>query len=221
MQGPNSHSSHGSHRAKHLSLTSRAAAAALLFFLSPALFAQQAQQAQQTQQIPPPSQLALCVTCHGPQGNSQIPQIPSLAGQPQVFLENQMVLIREGLRDIAQMKGLFDKMNDAELVVLARYFADQTPAATAVAANPVNVQSVQRGKALSQKLLCGTCHLPDYSGRAQIPRLAGQHEVFLLNSMKQFRDHAGAGRDTIMSATLFGVKDGELADLAHYFAHFK
>ncbi len=205
-------------RASDFSLTNRAATAALFFCLS---FGAQSQQAPQVRQPPPPSQLALCATCHGPQGNSQIPQIPSLAGQPQVFLENQMVLIREGLRDIAPMKGLLDKMQDAELVTLAIYFSAQTPALTAAAAHPVNTQRLQRGKDLAQKMLCGTCHLPDFSGRAQIPRLAGQHEAFLLDSMKQFRDHAGPGRDTLMSAALFGVKDAELADLAHFFAHFK
>ena len=80
-----------SHKTSNFSYPSRAlAAVALLFFLVPA-------QAQQ------PPQLALCIACHGPQGNSQIPLTPSLAGQPKLFLENQLVLIREGLRDIAQM----------------------------------------------------------------------------------------------------------------------
>lgn len=51
-----------------------------------------------------------------------------------------------------------------------------------------------------------------------MPRLAGQHEAYLQYSLKQFRDHAGPGRDTIMSATLLGLADADLADLAHYLA---
>jgi hypothetical protein len=39
--------------------------------------------------------------------------------------------------------------------------------------------------------------------------------------MKHFRDHPGPGRDTIMAASLHGMKDGELADMAHYLAHFR
>ncbi len=70
-------------------------------------------------------------------------------------------------------------------------------------------------------MLCATCHLPDYAGRQQIPRLAGQQEEFLLYAMKQFRDHSGLGRDTIMAASLYGLKDGDLADLAHFLANFK
>lgn len=51
-----------------------------------------------------------------------------------------------------------------------------------------------------------------------MPRLAGQNEPYLLYALKQFRDHAGPGRDTIMSGTLTGMADRELEDLAHYFA---
>ena len=41
-----------------------------------------------------------------PAGNSLVPSIPSIAGQPKVFLENQLVLIREGLRDVPAMKAV-------------------------------------------------------------------------------------------------------------------
>lgn len=195
------------HKQSTFTSTSRAlAAVALLFFLCPA-------QAQQ------PLKLDLCIACHGPQGNSQSSQFPSLAGQPKVFIENQLVLIREGLRDIPQMKGLLDGMKDADLTILANYFSAQTP--IRAAAGPVNHETYQRGKDIARNMLCGTCHLPDYSGRQQIPRLAGQHEAFLLFAMKQFRDHAGPGRDTIMSASLYGLKDADLADLAHFLSNFK
>lgn len=173
-----------------------------------------------TTQAQQPPQLELCVACHGPRGNSQIPQFPSLAGQPKLFLENQMVIIREGLRDIPQMKGLLNGMKDADIVVLAAYFSSQTPVRPA-AMSPLNAETYQRGQTLAQQMLCGTCHLPDYNGRQQIPRLAGQQETFLFDAMKQLRDHAGPGRDTIMSASLYGLKDEHLTDLAHFLAHFK
>ncbi len=194
-------------KSSNFSRTSRALAAAALLFFLPATQAQQ------------PQQLELCAACHGSQGNSPNSLIPSLAGQPKVFLENQMVLIREGLRDIPQMKGLLDGVKDADLIALASYFSSQTPIRAAV--GPVNSETYLRGKVIARNMLCGTCHLPDYTGRQQIPRLAGQQEDFLLFSMKQFRDHAGPGRDTIMSASLYGLKDADLADLAHFLANFK
>lgn len=191
---------------------SRALAAAALLFLSlPA-------SAQTSPSALVPAQVPLCNACHGPNGNSQIPLTPSLAGQPKVFIENQLVLIREGVRDIPQMKGLLDALKDPELVALATYFAAQAPAKPT---GTVNKETFDRGQALAGKMHCGSCHLPDYSGRQQMPRLAGQNEAFLAYSMKQFRDHAGLGRDTVMSASLFGLKDNDLADLAHYLANFK
>ena len=186
---------------------SRALAAAALLFFAPLTPAQQSER------------LAQCAACHGAQGVSAIPQFPSLAGQPRVFLENQMVLIREGLRDIAAMKGTLDGLKDADLVQLARHFEALPPPPPSTA--PVNAERLQRGKDLARAALCGTCHLPDYRGQQQIPRLAGQQENFLLDTMKQFRDHAGPGRDTLMSAALRGINDEQIADLAHYFARLK
>lgn len=175
-------------------------------------------QSQQPAQ-PQATRLPVCIACHGPQGNSQLPDTPSLAGQPRLFIENQLVLIREGLREVPQMKGLLDGMTDAEIVQLASYFAAQQP--KSAAAGTPDAARYRRGEEIAARGHCGSCHLPDYSGRQQIPRLAGQHERFLLFSMKQFRDHPGPGRDTIMAASLYGLKDQDLADLAHYLAHLR
>lgn len=188
---------------------SRALAAAALLFL---LAVGQGALAQQ------PQQLNLCVACHGPQGNSSNPQIPSLAGQPRIFMENQLVLIREGLRDIPPMKGVLNGLTDTDLTVLASYFAAQTPLPPV---NAVDSARFERGKVLARSMLCGTCHLPDYKGREQIPRLAGQHEPFLRLVMQEYRDHPGPGRDTVMTNALYGLKDEHLDDLAHFLANFR
>jgi cytochrome c553 len=46
------------------------------------------------------AKLAVCAACHGPDGNSVMDGVPSLAGQPKVFLENNLILIREGIRNV-------------------------------------------------------------------------------------------------------------------------
>ena len=53
-----------------------------------------------------------------------------------------------------------------------------------------------------------------------MPRLAGQHEEYLVVTMKMYRDNPQPGRDTAMSAVLRGLQDTDLANLAHHFAHF-
>ena len=41
--------------------------------------------------------LQTCAACHGKDGNSSIPGTPSIAAQPRIFLENYLVLTREGI----------------------------------------------------------------------------------------------------------------------------
>lgn len=164
---------------------------------------------------PAPAGAVACAACHGADGNSTLAGSPSLAAQPRLFLENQLVLIREGMRDVPAMKGLLDGVPDAKLVELARHFS-ALPAHNA--RGSVDPARATRGATIADQALCGSCHLPDYAGRDQVPRLAGQREDYLLATLRMFRTGAMPGRDTIMSAALLGLADADLVDLAHYFA---
>jgi cytochrome c553 len=159
--------------------------------------------------------MPLCGACHGADGNSTMPGTPSLAGQPKLFLENQLVVIREGLREIPAMKGLLDKVKDEDFTALAKIYSE-LPAKSSTSV--VDDAKTKRGADLAKQGLCGNCHLPDFSGREQMPRLAAQREDFLLANMKQFRDGTTTGRDTLMAAILRGLNDAQLSDLAHYFS---
>ncbi|MBC7941378.1 MAG: c-type cytochrome [Chitinophagaceae bacterium] len=164
---------------------------------------------------PAPALLANCATCHGVDGNATVAAFPSLAAQPKVFLETQLVLIREGLRDIPGMADVMKGMSDDTISALATHYAAQ-PAR--VQPGPLRPELFRAGQAVARQALCGTCHLPDFAGQQQVPRLAGQNEAYLLQTMKQLRDSPGPGRDTIMAATLHGMQDGDLEALAHHLA---
>ena len=157
-----------------------------------------------------------CAACHGPDGNSVRPGVPSIAGQPQLFIENQLVLIREGLRPSPQMLPFVKDLSDEAIVALARHFSSLPM--KAAANGPTDATLMAQGAALVQKHRCGSCHLPDFSGRNQIPRLAGQREDYLAPVLREFRDHPRPGGDTIMAAALYGVSDAEIRALAHYLA---
>ena len=166
----------------------------------------------------PPAKLALCGACHGANGNSALALSPSLAGQPKVFLENTLILIREGLRQIAPMQGLLNGVSDAEIVALADHYSRQ-PAVAQV--TPRDEVAFRRGEAIASRALCGTCHLPSYAGQQQMPRLAAQREDYLVQSMREFRDNKAQGRDTMMNGVLRGFSDRDIADMAHYFAQLR
>ena len=164
------------------------------------------------------AKLQVCGACHGPDGNSKIAGTPSLAGQPKTFLENQLVMIREGMRDIPSMKGQLDGVNDATIIALAKFYANSPAVSQAGERNPA---LFEKGQVISKEALCGTCHLPNYVGRDQMPRIAAQREDYLLYSMRQFRSNQAIGRDTIMAASLYGMSDDDLKAIAHYLSQLK
>ena len=168
---------------------------------------------------PLPERAKVCGTCHGTDGISATAGVPSLAGQQKVFLENQLVLIREGLRGTEVMQKLMHGVSDRDIVAIAAHYSKAAPRPVAVGkADPA---LVKRAQELSAKLRCGECHLPDYRGQNQVPRIAGQREEYLFESMKAFRDQPKPGTDTIMSAAVHGVGDADLKALAHFLARQK
>jgi cytochrome c553 len=158
--------------------------------------------------------LPLCATCHGPDGNSANPQIPSIAAQPRLFLENQLILFREELRKSEQMAPVVKGMKDPEVIRLAEHFSRQP--AKVMEAGAADKALTRRGARRAKELRCGICHLSDFRGQNQIPRLAGQREAYLEAQMLAYRDGKRTGGDTIMAATLYGVTDADIKALAHF-----
>lgn len=75
------------------------------------------------------------------------------------------------------------------------------------------------GKEKATKV-CAACHGTDgNSAAATFPRLAGQHEAYLLHALQAYR--SGGRNNEIMKAQVAGLSPGEMADLAAYFASQK
>ena len=157
-----------------------------------------------------------CGACHGTPERAALPGTPYLAGQQRDFLELQMFLFREGLRDAPQMAGALKGITDVELVDMAIYFARQT--APRNNSTP-DAKLHARGAAIAKSMGCGSCHLRDYRGQRQVPRLINQREDYLVASMKDYRDNKRTGTDTSMNAVLYQVPDSDIQALAHYLAH--
>ena len=158
--------------------------------------------------------LPLCAACHGDDGNSVNPEVPSIAGQPQLFLENQLILFREELLRSDAMQTVVKGLKDADIVRLARHFS-KLPARGMESGEP-EAALMKQGAGKASELRCGTCHLPDFGGQKQMPRLAGQRERYLANEMRAYRDGKRSGGDTIMAAALYGVSDADITALAHF-----
>jgi cytochrome c553 len=168
--------------------------------------------------MPLEERIEQCATCHGADGNSETETIPSLAGQPEMFLTNQLVLIREGVRPVAAMAPFVDGLTDADIIALAEHFSALPPSASD---EPVNPALVERGAELGQRLRCHSCHGADLAGHEQIPRLAKQRIDYLFQALQEFRDGERRSADTLMTATVAGVSDADLRALAHYVASWQ
>jgi cytochrome c553 len=164
---------------------------------------------------PPAEKLQLCGTCHGEKGNSTMERTPSLAGQPELFLTNQLILFRERLRKSEAMEPFVKGMPDSEIVALAQHYsklpAEPTP-------EPVDAGLAARGAALAKAMHCGSCHLPDLAGREQMPRLAGQRIDYMIDTLIAYREGKRYGVDTSMNGAMYGVSDQDVRALAHFAA---
>ena len=159
---------------------------------------------------------APCLACHGTPEREPLPGTPALAGQLEDFLVLQMVLLREGLREVPLMEGTLKGLSDPDLFDIAAYFFAQKPLQNRAKANP---ELHAQGARLSQAMGCGSCHLRDYSGQKQVPRLANQREDYLAASMRAYRDDKRVGPDTSMNGILYRMPDADIQALAHYLAH--
>ena len=74
------------------------------------------------------------------------------------------------------------------------------------------------GKAKSA--VCAGCHGPDGNSMAPtFPKLAGQHEAYIIDSLKQYR--SGARNNAMMKPMVAALTDEDIANLAAFYASQK
>ena len=64
-----------------------------------------------------------CAVCHGPQGLSMQPNVPHLAGQPEIYLVEQLRNYRSGKRTHEVMGVIAKPLSDQDIENLAQWYA--------------------------------------------------------------------------------------------------
>lgn len=137
--------------------------------------------------------VAVCGACHGPDGNSPLPNFPKLAGQGERYLLKQLVDIKEGARVVPEMTGMLDPLSEQDLADIAAYYSGN--AATMGVADPALVErgeALYRGGNMEVGLpACTGCHSPTGQGNdpAGYPQLAGQHAQYTAKQLTDFREN--------------------------------
>lgn len=149
-----------------------------------------------------------CESCHGKNGNSVMPGIPSLAGQQPLYFIAATQAYLTGIRDIETMEQSLRGLSRTDIEKLALYYASQVPAAHTA---PVEGDP-EAGKILSAQ--CGGCHGGGgVSHDASTPSLAGQDPLYLANAAKAYRGHVR--HHDVMFAE---KSDEDIANIAAYYA---
>jgi len=64
-----------------------------------------------------------CAVCHGEYGISLLPNAPNLAGQPEIYLAEQLKAYRSGKRSSEVMSVVAKPLTDADIADLSAWFA--------------------------------------------------------------------------------------------------
>lgn len=168
---------------------------------------------------PVAERLAPCLACHGASGQSSTPEVPSLGGQPAFYLLAQLIMFREHMRAVEPMTTMLKGVSDNDLRVMADEIARLPPPQPN--ATPAEPERAERARALIQRNRCNICHLSDFRGIENVPRLAGQREEYLLKSLRGYKDNSRRGYDTQMADVAEPLADADFVELAYYFTRAK
>ena len=160
-----------------------------------------------------------CAGCHGDNGISQMENIPSLAGQPDQFIQWQLVYFRAGSRKNEQMQPIVEQLNNEDIRNLGAYFASLTPPPSPADDNP---DLSAKGKQAAVGRRCASCHTDNFAGTKAVARLTGQREEYLLKALRDYKSgqRVGGGQ-AAMADVAYPLSDEEIEALAHYLAYFK
>lgn len=154
---------------------------------------------------------ATCDACHGPNGNSFGPAIPSIAGMNDLYLTDAMMQYKSGERPSTIMGRIAKGYTDDELKAIAKHFASQkTMRQLSQEADP---KLVEMGQKITRDL-CEGCHEKDGYAAEDYPYLAGQMMPYLRNNLMDF--HSGLrsiDNNPVMSAKEKRKKKNKLKDM--------
>ena len=132
----------------------------------------------------------VCAACHGADGNSVTPMFPKLAGQQPDYLAKQLNEYISGKRKNDTMTPMVASIKSDDVAGLASYFAGQKPNA-GVVEDPKLLDAGKKlyedGNTQSGVPACMGCHMPKGEGNERYPRLAGQHSVYAVQQMADFK----------------------------------
>jgi cytochrome c553 len=157
-----------------------------------------------------------CAACHGPEGNSTIPLYPILAGQSWRYTYVQLKDFKEGRRTDPIMSPIASTLSRDDMIALGNYFAAQKPKPIDFKPDPARVAA---GRKISDAVLCPMCHLGEFKGQNEIPRVAGQWPEYTKKQLYDFKARRRTNDGGNMTSVASTLSDEDIENLAHYAAN--
>jgi cytochrome c553 len=154
-----------------------------------------------------------CALCHGKNGISEQPLVPSIGGQWNDYVVLALYQFRAGHRPSETMAQFAKPLSDSDLGNLAAYYSKLQPWAPS---RRSSAEAVAAGPPLAQQRHCVQCHAPGLAGQQGVPRIAGQKIDYVTAQLQGFRAGTRGDIDGNMTSAVQGLTDAEIAILADY-----
>lgn len=167
---------------------------------------------------------AMCVACHGVDGNSLVSMYPKLAGQSANYTAKQLADFKSGERKDPIMVGMVAALSEQDMNDLAAYFAVQTPTAGTGEPSAVGHKLYFGGDVNKGITACVACHGVTGKGMAQagFPALASQNADYLKKQIESFRDGSrGNDKNNMMRNIAIKLSDSDIDELVKYMSSLK
>ena len=165
-----------------------------------------------------------CAVCHGARGESSSPVFPRLAGQHAEYMQRQLGDFQSGRRESATMRPIVQSLSADDIASLSAWFQTQP-----VHAHPVEEPALaeegrrifHRGNPATRVAACEICHGEDGAGTETLPRLAGQHAMYVFKQLRDFNKRVRTNDNRIMHAIASRMTEAEMKAVAAYLSGLK
>lgn len=160
-----------------------------------------------------------CYSCHGPTGLSSTTQFPKLAGQNVEYLTKQMFNFQSRARRSVVMEEQMAGLSGNDIEALASYFSRQQLVPDRISDRSLS----EHGRSIyfsgiprAGVSACASCHGPAARGAMMLPRLAGQHAIYLERQLQAFIERSRTNDRARMHIVARGLGAEDIKAVAYF-----
>jgi cytochrome c553 len=165
----------------------------------------------------------LCQGCHGTDGVSYEPLVPSLGGQYSAYIEKQLRNYQAGTRSHQLMNAMVGTIADGDMGDIAAFFASRKKMKGEGKSNESGKDLFVRGDISRLVVACNNCHGSRGYGltpnTSAFPILSGQQKGYISRQLVNFREgYRTNSPSNVMNKIAQKLTDAEIEALAEYVA---